>query len=76
MARRFMLQCEFACDAIVLEKGIDAKNYANVLCDFAEERSTSRLALSIAETSSLEARVRRRLVPASGFSNKALLALG
>ena len=76
MARRFRLQCEFACDAIVLAKGVDANHYARVLCSFAEERSTSSLALSMAETSSLEARVKRMLVPTGGFSAKALLALG
>jgi beta-lactamase regulating signal transducer with metallopeptidase domain len=76
MARRFTLQCEFACDAMVLGKGIDARNYATVLCDFAEDRSASPLALSMAETSSLEARVRRILMPASAFSGRALLAAG
>jgi beta-lactamase regulating signal transducer with metallopeptidase domain len=30
MARRFMLQSEFACDAMVLGKGVDAKKYAAV----------------------------------------------
>lgn len=76
MARRFMLQSEFACDAMVLGKGIDAKKYATVLCDFAENRSASRLALSMAETSTLEARVSRMLKPASGFSSAALLTAG
>jgi beta-lactamase regulating signal transducer with metallopeptidase domain len=76
MARRFILQCEFACDAMVLRKGVDAKKYATLLCDFAENRSASRLALSMAETSSLEARVRRMLKPASGFSSAALLTVG
>lgn len=76
MARRFMLQSEFACDAMVLGKGIDAKKYATVLCDFAENRSVSRLALSMAETSTLEARVSRMLKPASRFSSAALLTIG
>jgi len=76
MARRFTMQCEYACDAIVLRKGIDAKAYARVLCDFAEVRSLSPLALSLAEKSELESRVRRMLVPAGGASGKALLVLG
>ncbi|MEO8616132.1 MAG: M56 family metallopeptidase [Luteolibacter sp.] len=76
MARRFIMQCEYACDAMVLCEGIDAKVYARVLCDFAEERSFSPLALPMAESSSLESRVRRLLVPAGGFNGKSLLALG
>ncbi|MGL4401704.1 MAG: M56 family metallopeptidase [Luteolibacter sp.] len=76
MARRFTLQCEFACDAMVLGKGVDAKTYASVLCDFAEDHPASSLALSMAEMSSLEARVRRVLMPASVFNGRALLAVG
>ena len=76
MARRFVMQCEYACDAMVLREGIDAKAYARVLCDFAEERSVSPLALSMAETSSLESRVERMLMPGRRFSGKSLLALG
>ena len=76
MARRFIMQCEYACDAMVLRGGIDAKAYARVLCDFAEERSFSPLALSMAETSSLESRVRRMLMPARGFNGRTLLAFG
>ncbi|MEO7098316.1 MAG: M56 family metallopeptidase [Luteolibacter sp.] len=76
MTRRFIMQCEYACDAMVLREGIDAKAYARVLCDFAEKRSISPLALSMAETSSLESRVKRMLMPGRGFSGKSLLALG
>ena len=76
MARRFNMQCEYACDAMVLREGIDAKTYAGVLCDFAEERSFSPLALSMAETSSLESRVRRMLEPSRKSSGTILLALG
>lgn len=85
MARRLVMQCEFACDAVVLRRGIDAKTYARVLCDFSGE-SSSRLALPMAETSSLETRVRRMLAPAgrggtsrifilSGFGFMAALGL-
>jgi len=76
MARRFIIQCEYACDAMVLRNGIDAKTYANVLCDFAEERSFSPLALLMAETSSLESRVVRMLKPAGTVGTTMLLALG
>jgi len=76
MARRFIIQCEYACDAMVLREGIDAETYAGVLCDFAEERSVSPLALAMAETSSLESRVVRMLKPAGTVGTTMLLALG
>ncbi len=76
MARRFILQCEYACDARVLREGIDAKIYANVLCDFAEERPISPLALAMAESSSLESRVVRMLKPSGAVGATLLLALG
>ncbi len=76
MARRFIMQCEYACDALVLHEGIDAKTYANVLCDFAEERSFSPLALPMAESSSLELRVTRMLKPTGTIGTAMVLALG
>lgn len=76
MARRFIMQCEYACDAMVLSEGIDAKTYTTVLCDFAEEPSFSPLALSMAESSSLESRVMRMLKPAGTVGTTMLLALG
>ena len=76
MARRFIIQCEYACDALVLRQGIDAETYARVLCDFAEERAFSPLTLPMAQRSSLESRVRRMLKPTGGYSGKVLLALG
>jgi beta-lactamase regulating signal transducer with metallopeptidase domain len=77
MKRRFIMQCEYACDARVLAKGIDPKTYASVLCDFASHGSPSPLAPAMAETGSLESRVRRMLQPSGGLSGRtlALLAL-
>jgi beta-lactamase regulating signal transducer with metallopeptidase domain len=77
MKRRFIMQCEYACDVRVLAKGIDPKTYANVLCDFASNGSPSPLAPAMAETGSLESRVRRMLRPpgAHGGRTLALLAL-
>ena len=77
MTQRLILQCEYACDAIVLGKGIDAKSYAAVLCDFAGQHSPSRLAPAMAEACPLESRVRRMLAPARSINGKtlALLAL-
>ncbi len=76
MARRFVIQCEYACDTRVLRDGIDPKIYARVLCDFAEQRAFSPLALPMAEISALESRVTRMLKPARGHGGKVLLALG
>lgn len=77
MKRRFIMQCEYACDVRVLAKGIDPKTYANVLCDFASHGSHSPLAPAMAETGSLESRVRRMLRPPGGLGGRtlALLAL-
>lgn len=63
MVRRLTVQCEFACDAMVLEKGVPVRAYANLLCDFAEARPHSGPVLAIAARSTLESRVRRLLNP-------------
>lgn len=76
MMRRFLMQCEFACDAMVLGSGIDPKRYACVLCDFAESRPPSPLASGMAESCPLESRVRRMLTPATLPRNRWLAALG
>jgi beta-lactamase regulating signal transducer with metallopeptidase domain len=75
MKRRFVMQCEYACDARVLRKGIDPKTYASVLCDFASQGSPSPLAPAMAETGSLESRVHRLLKPPGGLRAKTLAAL-
>ncbi len=75
MKRRFILQCEYACDARVLGKGIDPKAYASVLCDFASQRSPSPLAPAMAETGSLESRVRRMLKPSGELRGRTLAGL-
>ena len=59
MARRLHEQCEFACDARVLDAGIRAERYAHLLCDLAEATAPPPPALAMAERSSLETRVRR-----------------
>lgn len=59
MARRFVMQSEFACDAKVLHGGVSPNAYAKVLCDVAAHVSPSPLAAAMAEKNSLECRVRR-----------------
>jgi beta-lactamase regulating signal transducer with metallopeptidase domain len=63
MTRRLVMQCEFACDAIVLQRGVAARTYAEVLCDFASRKIPSRLVLGMAEVCPLEYRVLRMLKP-------------
>ena len=75
MKRRFIMQCEYACDARVLGKGINPKAYATVLCDFASQCSPSPLAPAMAETSSLESRVCRMLKPPGSLSARVLTLL-
>ncbi len=75
MKRRFIMQCEYACDARVLGQGIDPKAYASVLCDFSSQYSPSRLAPAMAETNSLESRVRRMLKPSVGLNGRTLTLL-
>lgn len=62
---RLLTQCEFACDARVLETGIDAKSYAHTLCDLAlpEHCRTPALAMAMATKSTLRDRVENLLSP-------------
>jgi beta-lactamase regulating signal transducer with metallopeptidase domain len=75
MKHRFIMQCEYACDSRVLEKGIDPRNYASVLCDFASKRSPSLLAPAMADSGSLESRILRMLKPSIHQGCKSLLLL-
>ncbi len=75
MTHRFIMQCEYACDTIVLGDGIAAKTYASVLCDFAAQDSPSLLAPAMAEACPLEHRVRRMLAPQRALSGKSLALL-
>ena len=75
MAKRFTLQSECACDELVLRNGFTPKSYAGVLCDFAQARSASPLALAMAEASSLEIRVKRIASPARKGASLPIIAL-
>lgn len=75
MKHRFIMQCEYACDARVLDKGIDPRNYASALCDFASKRSPSLLAPAMADPGTLESRIVRMLKPSIRQSCKSLLLL-
>lgn len=61
MRDRWLLQCEYACDARVLERGVAVRRYASMLCDMAAGGGRlPALALAVAP-GGLEARVRRML---------------
>lgn len=75
MARRLTAQCEFACDAKVLENGVAVADYAKLLCDFAEDRAPRGLVLAMAGNSSLESRVRRLTCPRRPQGGAGVLAL-
>ena len=63
ISRRLTLQCEYACDAMVLNRGALPAEYACLLCEFAEERAPAGPALAMAVASTLESRVRRLMKP-------------
>lgn len=76
MHRRLALQCEHACDRRVIDTGIRADRYAEMLCRFASRGRMNAASLAMAETSSLEARVRHLMAPrvSRGFFTLAALA--
>ena len=75
MVRRFVLQCECACDESVLRHGADARDYALVLCDCAEKDAGGTFALAMADGSFLETRVARILSRKSKCGRLVLAAL-
>lgn len=48
LRRTFLSQCEYACDAHLLQKGADPRDYANALCDVAQSASAPPLSLAMA----------------------------
>jgi hypothetical protein len=75
MVRRFALQSEFACDEQVLRQGYAPRSYAGVLCDFAQKHNSPPFAPAMAETSSLEKRVKRIAAPPGHRTKLPLLGL-
>lgn len=71
MARRLAEQCEYACDAQVLSRGgVSARDYARLLCDFAESSTPRGPVLAMSSSgSALESRVRRLMKPVSPKGN-------
>ena len=59
LRRRLIAQCEFACDAKVIEVGADPAHYATALCDVAEAGALPHAALAMAGRASLRQRVER-----------------
>ena len=75
ISRRLTMQCEYACDAMVLRKGARAGDYARLLCDVAQDWTPPRPALAMAATSSLESRVRRLMKPQADSGSASLAVL-
>jgi beta-lactamase regulating signal transducer with metallopeptidase domain len=75
MRRRLTMQCEFACDSLVLRNGIVAADYARVLCDCAETKAIRGPMLAMAERSSLESRVIRMMKPTRPMGGVGLISL-
>lgn len=78
MVRRLLIQCEYSCDETVIRGGVEARRYAQALCDMAEDRPLKGPALAMAERSGLEARVRRMMEPQhddSGLASGTLILL-
>jgi len=48
LQKTLLSQCEYACDAHLLNHGADRKTYAHALCDVAESSSTPPLAMAMA----------------------------
>ena len=48
LRRTFLSQCEYACDAHLVQKGTDPRVYANALCDVAQSASAPPLSLAMA----------------------------
>ena len=48
LRRTFLSQCEYACDAHLLQKGANPRDYANALCDVAQSASAPPLSLAMA----------------------------
>lgn len=48
LRRTFLAQCEYACDAFLIEKGADPRVYANALCDVAVSGKHPPLSLAMA----------------------------
>lgn len=76
MAKRFSLQCEYACDEAVIRSGTNPKHYAKLLCDFAEKRANTPFALAMADSSSLEKRVGRMFKPTGRAGAITFVVLG
>jgi hypothetical protein len=59
VARRFAMQCEFACDGAVLQSGVSVRRYVDVLCDLAWSEAPPPAAVAMSRKGALEARVQR-----------------
>lgn len=57
LRRTFLTQCEFACDACLIEKGTDPQAYAHALCDLARSASAPPCSLAMTGHAPLRERI-------------------
>lgn len=73
---KFLTQCEYACDALVVSAGADRKSYISALCDVVETAMAEARppgAMAMADHAPLKLRVNRLL--GGGRSGSSLLAI-
>ena len=63
MRSTMLTQCEYACDAHLLEKGTDPKSYANAICDVAESSTYPPFTLAMAGHAPLRERIQQIATP-------------
>ena len=61
LRRHLQAQCEYACDALVVSRGVSARDYANALCDVAESPGRPATSLAMAGGAPLRSRVEHLL---------------
>eukprot|EP00903_Cladosiphon_okamuranus_P003518 g3516.t1 len=74
MTKRYILQCEYACDLSVIRSGANPREYAHTLCDIARKENPSAFAPAMASPSSLEQRV-KHIFESTGQGKRAAVAL-
>ena len=73
LRRHLQAQCEYACDALVVSRGVSAGEYAGALCDVAESQAEPATSLTMAGGAPLRERV-ERLLSGPGRQPRVLVA--
>lgn len=73
LRRHLKAQCEYGCDALVISRGVNPREYASALCDVAESPVQPATALAMAGGAPLRTRV-ERLLARPGHQPRLLVA--